>query len=116
MSVHVYQTFEIKQDKFKEAIENLQEIKKFRNDNYDHHVEVLIPIIGYDYTYAILAVYEGLAEMEYQDRKMFDDEEYLNLIGKFFLEHVVQGSMVTQIYRGISKKMTSKDEHKKSNQ
>lgn len=27
MSVHVYQTFEIKQDKFKEAIENLQEIK-----------------------------------------------------------------------------------------
>ena len=110
MSVHVYQTFEIKQDKFKEAIENLQEIKKFRN------VEVLIPIAGYDYTYAILAVYEGLAEMEYQDRKMFDDEEYLNLIGKFFLEHVVQGSMVTQIYRGISKKMTSKDEHKKSNQ
>ena len=27
MSVTVYQTFELKQDKFKEGIENLQEIK-----------------------------------------------------------------------------------------
>lgn len=110
MSVHVYQTFEIKQDKFKEAIENLQEIKKYRNEQYDHDVEVLIPIAGYDYTYAILAKYDGLAEMEYQDRKMFDDEEYLKLVGKLFLEHVVQGTMVTQLYRGISKKISSKDE------
>ena len=29
MSVTVYQTFELKQDKFKESIENLQEIKKY---------------------------------------------------------------------------------------
>jgi hypothetical protein len=28
MPVYVYQSFEIKQDKFKEGIENLQEIKK----------------------------------------------------------------------------------------
>ncbi|HWK23173.1 MAG TPA: hypothetical protein VNS08_09100 [Ureibacillus sp.] len=114
MSVHVYQTFQIKQEKFKEAIENLQEIKKYRNEQYDHVVEVLIPITGYDYTYAILATYEGLAEMEYQDRKMYDDDEYLKLVGKFFLEHVVQGSMQTQIYRGI-KKMTSKDDKNKEN-
>ncbi|HWL12476.1 MAG TPA: hypothetical protein VNQ57_05755 [Ureibacillus sp.] len=113
MSIHVYQTFEIKQDKFKEAIENLQEIKKYRNETYDHSVEVLIPITGHDYTYAMMATYEGLAEMEYQDRKMFDDEEYLKLVGKFFLEHVEQGSMVTQIYRGITKKISSKDENSK---
>ena len=30
MSVTVYQTFELRQDKFKEGIENLQEIKKYR--------------------------------------------------------------------------------------
>jgi len=29
MPVYVYQSFEIKQDKFKEGIENLQEIKKY---------------------------------------------------------------------------------------
>ncbi|KGR79108.1 hypothetical protein [Ureibacillus sinduriensis] len=114
MSVHVYQTFEIKQEKFKEAIENLQELKKYRNEQYDHEVEVLIPITGSDYTYAILATYEGLAEMEFQDRKMFDDEEYLKLVGTFFLEHVVQGTMVTQIYRGINKKVSNGKEEKKS--
>ena len=46
MSVFVYQTFEIKQDKFREGIENLQEIKKYRNGNYNHKVEILTPITG----------------------------------------------------------------------
>ena len=32
MSVTVYQTFELKQDKFKEGIENLQEIQKVSDD------------------------------------------------------------------------------------
>ncbi|MFP3917339.1 hypothetical protein U5N28_05945 [Lysinibacillus telephonicus] len=110
MTVYVYQTFEIKQEKFKEAIENLQEIKKYRNEQYSHTIEVLIPITGHDYTYAILATYEGLAEMEIQNRRMYDDDEYLKLIGDFFLEHVVQGTLYTQIYRGINKKISSKDE------
>lgn len=69
MAVYVYQTFEIKQEKFKEAIENLQEMKQYRNENYDHTVEVLIPISGHDYTYAIHATYDGLAEMEVQNKR-----------------------------------------------
>lgn len=113
MAVYVYQTFEIKQEKFKEAIENLQEIKKYRNEQYDHSAEVFIPITGHDYTYAILATYESLAEMEIQNKKMYEDDEYLKLIGDFFLEHVVQGTMYTQIYRGINKKLTSKDKEEK---
>ncbi|MDQ6597260.1 hypothetical protein E2K98_07575 [Bacillus salipaludis] len=102
MSVFVYQTFEIKQDKFKEAIENLKEIKKFRNENYNHQVEILTPISGKDHTYSFFSTYEGLAEMELQNKKMFDDEEYLKLISEFFLENVVQGSMYTQIFRTIN--------------
>lgn len=104
MSVYVYQTFEIKQEKFKEGIENLKEIKKYRNETYDHKVELLTPISGEDHTYALLSTYEGLAEMELQNKKMFDDEEYLKLIGDFFLENIVQGSMYTQIYRTIPDK------------
>lgn len=110
MAVYVYQTFEIKQEKFKEAIENLQEIKQYRNENYEHTVEVLIPIAGHDYTYAIHATYDGLAEMEVQNKKMYDDDEYLKLVGNFFLDHVVQGTMYTQIYRGINKKISKKEE------
>ncbi|CAM5215851.1 NIPSNAP protein OS=Ureibacillus acetophenoni OX=614649 GN=SAMN05877842_106147 PE=4 SV=1 [Ureibacillus acetophenoni] len=113
MPVYVHQTFEIKQEKFKEAIENLQEIKKYRNDHYDHSVEVLLPISGQDYTYGILATYENLAEMEVQNRKMYDDDEYLKLIGDLFLEQVVQGTMNTQIYRGINKKVASKEDKEK---
>ncbi|WP_312470165.1 hypothetical protein [Neobacillus sp.] len=101
MSVYVYQTFVIKQNKFKEGIENLKEIKKFRNENYDHKVELLAPVSGGDHTYALLSTYEGLAEMELQNKRMFDDEEYLKLIGEFFLENIAEGSMYTQIYRNI---------------
>ncbi|MGG3470280.1 hypothetical protein ABES02_22695 [Neobacillus pocheonensis] len=104
MSVYIYQTFEIKQEKFKEGIENLKEIKKYRNENYDHKIEILTPVSGEDHTYALLSTYEGLAEMELQNKKMFDDEEYLKLIGDFFLENIIQGSMYTQIYRTISEK------------
>jgi hypothetical protein len=104
MTVFVYQTFEVKQNKFKEAIDNLREIQKFRNETYNHHVEILTPVSGEDHTYAILTTYEGLAEMELQSKKMFDDEEYLKLIGDFFLENIVQGSMYTQIYRTINTK------------
>lgn len=111
MSVYVYQTFEIKQEKFKEAIENLQEIKKYRNEEYSHTVEVFIPISGHDYTYAILATYEDLGEMEMQNKKMYDDDEYLKLVGDFFLDHVVQGTMFTQIYRNINKKLTEKEKN-----
>ncbi|GHH96729.1 hypothetical protein [Neobacillus kokaensis] len=101
MSVIVYQTFVIRQDKFKEGIENLREIKKFRMENYSHQVEILTPISGKDHTYALLSTYEGLAEMELQNKKMFDDEEYLELIGPFFLENIVEDSMYTQIYRTL---------------
>lgn len=31
MTVYVHQTFEIKQEKFNEGIENIQQIKKYRN-------------------------------------------------------------------------------------
>ena len=108
MAIFVYQTFEIKQDKFKEGIENLKEIKTFRNENYDHHVEILTPVSGEDHTYSLLTKYEGLAEMELQNKKMFEDEEYLTLIGDFFLQNIVQGSMYTQIYRALSEKKTDK--------
>lgn len=104
MSVFVYQTFVIRQDKFKEGIENLKEIKKFRNENYDHKVDLLAPISGDDHTYSLLSMYEGLAEMELQNKKMFDDEEYIKLIGEFFLENIAEGSMYTQIYRTINEK------------
>lgn len=114
MSVFVYQTFVIKQDKFKEAIENLREIKKFRNDNYNHHVEILTPISGEDHTYALLTTYDGLGEMELENKRLFDDEEYLELIGPFFLENITEGSMYTQIYRSLSDKKTDNKNEKKS--
>ncbi|OIK08881.1 hypothetical protein BIV60_25440 [Bacillus sp. MUM 116] len=112
MSILVYQTFVIKQDKFKEAIENLQEIKKFRNENYDHKVKILTPISGEDYTYSLLSTYEGLAEMELQNKKMFEDEEYIKFIEEFFLENIAQGSMYTQIYRTMSEKKSNKKDEK----
>ncbi|MEH7375995.1 MULTISPECIES: hypothetical protein [Bacillaceae] len=108
MAIFVYQTFEIKQDKFKEGIENLKELKTFRNENYDQNVEILTPVSGEDHTYALLTKYEGLAEMELQNKKMFEDEEYLKLIGDFFLQNIVQGSMYTQIYRALSEKKADK--------
>lgn len=101
MSVIVYQTFQIKQDKFGEGIKNLKALRCFRNEKYDHRVEILTPISGADHTYALLSSYEGLAEMELQNKKMFDDEEYKKLIEAFFLENIVQGSMYTQMYRTI---------------
>ncbi|HEY4551672.1 MAG TPA: hypothetical protein VIG80_00625 [Bacillaceae bacterium] len=99
MAVIVYQTFDVRQDKFNECMESLDKIKKHRNENYGHKVEILTPITGQDHTYAILATYEGLGEMELQNKKMFDDEDYVEMIREFFLEHIVQGSMVTQFYR-----------------
>jgi hypothetical protein len=114
MSVFVYQTFIIKQDKFKEAIDNLREIKKFRNDNYNHHVEILTPISGEDHTYALLSTYDGLGEMELENKRLFDDEEYLELIGPFFLENITEGSMYTQTYRALSDKKNDKKNDKKS--
>lgn len=113
MSVIVYQTFIIKQEKFKEAIDNLRELKKFRLENYNHQVEILTPISGNDHTYALLCTYDGLAEMELQNKKMFDDEEYLELIGPFFLENIVEGSMNTQIYRTLKDKAPEKKPEKK---
>jgi hypothetical protein len=113
MSIFVYQTFVIKQDKFKEGIENLKEIKTFRNENYDHNVEILTPVSGEDHTYALLTKYEGLAEMELQNKKMFEDEEYLQLIGDFFLQNIAENSMYTQIYRSLSEKKTDKKSDKK---
>ena len=109
LSIYVYQTFVIKQDKFKEGIENLREIKKFRMENYNHKVEILTPISGKDHTYALLSTYEGLAEMELQNKKMFDDEEYLELIGPFFLENIVENSLYTQIYRSLRDQPKEKD-------
>ncbi|MBO0994563.1 hypothetical protein [Bacillus sp. SD088] len=102
MPVFVYQTFDIHQGKFKEGIENLKEIKKYRNEHYEHKVDLLTPITGPDHTYVLLSTYEGLAEMELQNKKMFDDEEYLKLIGEFFLENIVQSSMHTQIFRSVN--------------
>ncbi|MET3698984.1 hypothetical protein SAMN05877753_110218 [Bacillus oleivorans] len=111
MSVIVYQTFEVKQDKFAEAIKNLRMIQSFRNEKYDHNVEILTPISGQDHTYALLSTYEGLAEMELQNKKMFEDEEYKELITEFFLQNIVQGSMTTQLFRtmmGLKKETNSK--------
>ncbi|WP_075981241.1 hypothetical protein [Bacillus massilinigeriensis] len=108
MPIIVYQTFVIKQEKFKEGIENLREIKMHRIENYDHTVEILTPVSGHDHTYALLCTYEGLAEMELQNKKMFEDEEYVKLIGEFFLENIEQGSMYTQIFRSISEGKTKK--------
>lgn len=113
MSVYVYQTFIIKQDKFQEGIENLREIKKFRNENYDQKVEILTPISGEDHTFALLSIYEGLAEMELQNKKMFEDDEYIELIGPFFLENIEQGSMYTQIYRTLSDRKMDKKKIKR---
>ena len=113
MSVYVYQTFVIKQEKFKEGIENLKELKTFRNENYAHNVEILTPISGADHTYALLSTYEGLAEMELQNKKMFEDDEYLELIGPFFLENIVEGSMYTQIYRSLKEGNRDKKKDKK---
>lgn len=104
VAVFIYQTFEVKQDKFEEAIENLKEMQKFRNEKYDHKVDILTPISGRDHTYALLSVYEGLAEMELQNKKMFDDEDYLKIVGAFVLENIVQGSMNTQLYRSLAAK------------
>jgi hypothetical protein len=101
MTVYVYQIFEVKQEKFIEAIKNLRLIQGYRNEKYDHTVVLLSPISGEDHTYAFLAKYEGLAEMELQNKKMFDDEEYKTLISEFFIENIVQGSMYTQMYRTI---------------
>lgn len=113
MSVIVYQTFEIKQDKFKDGLDNLFEIKKFRNENYNHKVEILTPITGNDHTYAVISTYEGLAEMELQNKKMFDDDEYLKLIGQFFLEDIIQGSMNTQFFRVTNEKPEKKEKKEK---
>jgi hypothetical protein len=113
MTVFVYQTFVLKQDKFKEGIENLKAIKKFRNDQYDHKVEILTPVSGKDHTYALLTKYEGLAEMEFQNKKMFEDEEYLKLIEDFFLQNIALGSMYTQIYRTMTETNGEKKKEKK---
>lgn len=101
LPVIVYQTFELKQEKFKEGIDNLKEIKKYRNEHFNHTVDILTPITGQDHTYVLLSTYEGLAEMELQNKKMFDDEEYLKLIGAFFLENIAQSSMNTQMFRSM---------------
>lgn len=113
MSVVVYQTFIVKQEKFKEGIENLREIKEYRMENFNHKVEILTPISGNDHTYALLSTYEGLAEMEWENKKMFDDDGYLELIGPFFLENIVEGSMNTQIYRTLSEKKASDKKNEK---
>lgn len=102
MSVFVYQTFEVKQDKFVDALKNLRIIQSYRNEHYEHKVELLSPISGADYIYAFLCTYEGLAEMELQNKKMFEDEEYKKLIEQFFLVDIIQGSMSTQMFRSVS--------------
>jgi hypothetical protein len=115
MTVYVYQTFEVKQDKFTEAFKNLEEIVSYRNENYSHHVELLSPITGPDYEYVLLTTYEGLAEMELQNKKMFDDEEFKKLFSPFFLEYIVQGTMATFMYRTVQHlpKPVTKDEEEK---
>ncbi|MDP4084877.1 MAG: hypothetical protein Q8934_09710 [Bacillota bacterium] len=112
MSIYLYQTFELKQDKFKEAIDNLRKIQAFRKEQYNQHVEILTPVAGKDHTYALLTIFEGLAEMELQDKKMFEDEEYLTLISDFFLMNTVQGSLETMIYRTISKETKQQPKEK----
>ncbi|MFD1707710.1 hypothetical protein ACFSCZ_13365 [Siminovitchia sediminis] len=109
MTVYVYQTFQIKQENFKEGMKNLHHMKNYRNKHYNHMVELLTPLTGQDHTYALLAKYQGLAEMELQNKKMFDDEKYVELVGNFFLKHIVQGSMSTQFYR-VTEEDKSKNE------
>ncbi|MBM7660506.1 hypothetical protein JOC85_001278 [Bacillus mesophilus] len=101
MSVYVYQTFEIKQDQLSEAIKNVRTIQNYRNEHYDHKTEILSPISGEDFQYSFLSIFEGLAEMELQSKKMFEDEEYKELITEFMEENIVQGSLYTQIYRSL---------------
>ncbi|MBN8201411.1 MULTISPECIES: hypothetical protein [Bacillaceae] len=113
MSVFVYQTFEVKQDNFVEALKNMRMIQSYRNENYQHKVELLSPISGDDHTYAFLSTYEGLAEMELQNKKMFEDEEYKKLIEQFFLEDIVQGSMHTQMFRSVTGLKSDSSEKKK---
>lgn len=115
MTVYVHQTFEIKQDKFNEGIENIQQIKKYRNENYNHKVDILVPITGPDHTYSLISTYDGLAEMEIQNKRMYDDEEYLALIGDLFLEQIVQGSINIQIYRSMSEIKNDKQKESKNN-
>ncbi|WP_059170673.1 hypothetical protein [Bacillus sp. FJAT-27445] len=103
MTVYVYQTFEIRQEKFTEAFANLEKIVNYRNDHYSHKVELLSPIAGRDYSYVLLSKYEGLAEMELQNRKMFDDDEFKEIFTPFFLENIVQGSMTTAMYRTVKR-------------
>lgn len=112
MTVLVYQTFQLKQDKFKEGIENIKKLKEYRNENFNHTVDILTPITGHDHSFGLLATYEGLAEMELQNKKMFDDEDYLELIGEFFIENIVQGSMNTQLFRKMKAKNDKKEENK----
>lgn len=99
MSIYVYQSFQLKQENFQEGIQNLANIKSFRNENYSHEIEVLSPISGKDHTYCLIAKYEGLAEMELQNKKMFEDEKYKKMISDFFIEHTVQNSIETQLLR-----------------
>ncbi|MBG9543287.1 hypothetical protein ACOSZF_06670 [Cytobacillus firmus] len=113
MSVFVYQSFQLKQDNFVEALKNLRMIQNYRNENYQHKIELLSPISGDDHTYAFLSTYEGLAEMELQNKKMFEDEEYKKLIEQFFLEDIVQGSMNTQLLRSITGLKSDSSEKKK---
>src|SRR4051812_1123052 len=103
MTVYVYQPFELKQEKFTEAFTNLEKIVSYRNENFNHKVELLSPITGPDYEYVLLTTYEGLAEMELQNKKMFADEEFKKLFTPFFLENVVQGSMATFMYRTVDR-------------
>lgn len=109
MAVYVYQKFILKQDKFKKGLENLRELKRFSNENYKDKVEILTPISGDDYTYTLLTVYEGLAEMELQSKKMNEDEEYQKLIEEFLLQNIQQGSMHTQIFRAMVEKKENND-------
>ncbi|UII57921.1 hypothetical protein LS684_11680 [Cytobacillus spongiae] len=99
MAVLVLQTFEIKQDKFKEAIDTLKKIQKYRTEKHHQKVEILTPITGNDHCFRLLTTYEGLAEMELQDKKMFNEEEYCTLMHDFFIDQIVQGSMKTNILR-----------------
>ncbi|GAA0322579.1 hypothetical protein GCM10008967_11340 [Bacillus carboniphilus] len=102
MSVFVYQTFELKQESLVEGLKNARKIQSYRNEKYDHKAELLTPVSGNDFTYAYLFEFEGLAEMELQNKKMFEDEEYKKMISELFMQQIVQGSMNTQIYRTIS--------------
>ncbi|WP_456277967.1 hypothetical protein [Bacillus sp. AK128] len=109
MSVYVYQTFELKQDKFSEAIKNVRSIQSFRNENYDHQIELLSPISGEDYQYAFLSTFEGLAEMELQSKKMFEDEKFKKLMTEFMTKDIVQGSLHTKLYRSMPGLKNEKD-------